>query len=163
MSVPKTTKIYLEIQATHTFDMPVKADIQAWIAAATSGFGNAAELCVRVVDEDESAALNEKYRHKQGPTNILSFPFEAQTQDKVPYLGDLVVCAPLLVVEAAEQHKPLFHHWAHIIVHGVLHLMGHDHEDDDEALQMETKEIRILEGLGIGNPYHAVTPAPAMN
>ncbi|MDD1625774.1 MAG: rRNA maturation RNase YbeY, partial [Methylococcaceae bacterium] len=103
--------------------------------------------------EQESAELNEQYRHKQGPTNILSFPVEVPFGIELNLLGDLVVCAPVLEKEALEQHKALTDHWAHIIVHGVLHLLGYDHIDDKEAELMENKEITILNKLNIKNPY----------
>ena len=111
------------------------------------------EIVVRIVDEQESAELNEQYRHKQGPTNILSFPVEVPEGIELNLLGDLVICAPVVEKEALEQNKILAHHWAHIIVHGVLHLLGYDHIDDDEAEQMESKEIAILNKLNINNPY----------
>ena len=108
---------------------------------------------MRIVDEQESAELNEQYRHKQGPTNILSFPVEVPDGIELNLLGDLVVCAPILEKEALEQHKALADHWAHIIVHGVLHLLGYDHIDETEAELMENKEITILNKLTIKNPY----------
>ena len=97
--------------------------------------------------------LNKQYRHKIGPTNILSFPIEVPEGIDLNLLGDLVICAPLLEKEALEQNKPFMSHWAHIIVHGILHLLGYDHIDDDEAEIMENKEIKILSTLNIENPY----------
>ena len=131
---------------------PEQEQIQLWVDAALDGFNQDTEIVVRIVDEQESAELNEQYRHKQGPTNILSFPVEVPEGIELNLLGDLVVCAPVLEKEALEQHKALTDHWAHIIVHGVLHLLGYDHLDEDKAELMENKEITILNKLNIKNP-----------
>jgi len=132
--------------------------IQVCVDAALEDHDEDTEIVVRIVDEPESAQLNEYYRHKQGPTNILSFPFEMPEGLDVPdmelnLLGDLVICAPVVEREALEQHKMPEHHWAHMIVHGVLHLLGYDHNGDEEAELMESKEIAILKKLKINNPY----------
>jgi probable rRNA maturation factor len=132
---------------------PDQEQIQRWVDAALDGFNQDTEIVVRIVDEEESAELNQQYRHKKGPTNILSFPVEVPEGIELNLLGDLVICAPILEKEAFEQHKALTDHWAHIIVHGVLHLLGYDHIDDDEAELMESKEITILNTLNIKNPY----------
>ena len=132
---------------------PDQEQIQRWVDAALEGFNQGTEIVVRIVDEEESAELNQQYRHKKGPTNILSFPVEVPEGIELNLLGDLVICAPILEKEALEQHKALTDHWAHIIVHGVLHLLGYDHIDDDEAELMESKEITILNKLNIKNPY----------
>ena len=132
---------------------PDQEQIQRWVDAALEDVNQETEIVVRIVDEQESAELNEQYRHKPGPTNILSFPVEVPEGIELNLLGDLVVCAPILEKEALEQHKALADHWAHIIVHGVLHLLGYDHIDDDEAELMESKEITILNKLSIKNPY----------
>jgi probable rRNA maturation factor len=138
---------------------PDEAQIQVWIDAALEDVNQDTEIVIRIVDEAESAQLNEQYRHKKGPTNILSFPFEVPDGIELNLLGDLVICAPVVAREASEQHKPLGHHWAHIVVHGVLHLLGYDHIDDDEAELMESKEIEILKKLNINNPYIEVIKA----
>lgn len=132
---------------------PDKAQIQQWVDAALEDHGRDTEIVIRIVDVHESAQLNKQYRHKPGPTNILSFPADIPEGIGLNLLGDLVVCAPVVEREAAEQQKFLTHHWAHIIIHGVLHLLGHDHIDDDEAEVMESKEINILQKLNISNPY----------
>jgi probable rRNA maturation factor len=108
---------------------------------------------IRLVDDAESAELNQQFRHKSGPTNILSFPFEVPNGMEMDLLGDLVICAPLIAREAEQQNKLAEHHWAHITVHGVLHLLGYDHVEEQDAEQMEALEIEILNGLDIANPY----------
>ena len=111
------------------------------------------ELTIRFVSEEESAELNNQYRNKQNSTNILSFPFEMPDEVELNLLGDLVVCSDVVKKEAAEQQKEELAHWAHMIVHGTLHLLGYDHLTDTEASIMETKEIKILSQLGYSDPY----------
>ncbi|MDX1824256.1 MAG: rRNA maturation RNase YbeY [Thiohalomonadales bacterium] len=134
---------------------PEEDDIRRWIETvlATEAYSADVELTVRVVDEDEMAALNARYRHKTGPTNILSFPFEAPPGVELNLLGDLVIAAPVVKQEASEQGKTESAHWAHMIVHGTLHLLGYDHQDPADAEDMEAREIRILKQLGYSNPY----------
>lgn len=144
----------IEIQAVfESAGQPDQQQIQLWVDAALADYNQDTEIVVRIVDEQESAELNEQYRHKSGPTNILSFPVELPEGIELDLLGDLVICAPVLEKEARQQNKLLAHHWAHIIVHGVLHLLGYDHIDDAEAELMENKEIAILNKLNINNPY----------
>ena len=111
------------------------------------------ELTIRFVSEEESAELNNQYRNKQNSTNILSFPFEMPEEVELNLLGDLVVCSAIVKKEAAEQKKEELAHWAHMIVHGTLHLLGYDHLTDAEASIMESKEIIILSQLGYSDPY----------
>lgn len=132
---------------------PNSIQFQEWVDAVLSEFGKKSEIVIRIVGLKESAQLNEQYRRKTGPTNILSFPFEAPAGTELDLLGDLVICAPVVKKEAAEQNKDLDHHWAHIVIHGVLHLLGLDHTNDDDAEIMESKEIDILKKLKINNPY----------
>jgi len=147
----------IEIQAVfESAGQPDQQQIQHWVDAALAGYDQDTEIVVRIVDEQESAELNEQYRHKSGPTNILSFPVDLPKGVELDLLGDLVICTPVLEKEALEQGKPLAHHWAHIIVHGVLHLLGYDHIDDADAELMENKEIAILSKLNINNPYTEV-------
>lgn len=144
----------IEVQSnSKSNSQPDQVHIQQWVDAALEDFGEDVEIVVRIVDEQESADLNESYRHKQGPTNILSFPVEIPEGIDLKLLGDLVICAPVLEKEALEQRKALPDHWAHIVVHGVLHLLGYDHIEDGEAEVMENKEITILNKLNINNPY----------
>lgn len=147
---------YLDIQiATESTDYPSEEQFQQWLDAALAGFEEDAEVVIRLVDEAESAELNQQYRHKPGPTNILSFPFEAPEgmELDLDLLGDLVICVPVIAKEAVEQNKQTLHHWAHITVHGVLHLLGYDHIEVQDAEQMEALEIEILNKLNIANPY----------
>lgn len=111
------------------------------------------ELTFRLVDEAESAELNETYRHKQGPTNVLSFPTEAIPGIDWFYLGDIVMCAPLVLKEAAAQNKIPSAHWAHLTIHGILHLLGFDHIEEQDAIIMEGLEIELLSKMGLPNPY----------
>lgn len=113
-------------------------------------------MVVRIVDADESQILNRDYRGKDKPTNVLSFPFEAPPGVPCEHLGDLVVCLPVLQAEAAAQQKPLNDHFAHLVIHGVLHLQGYDHIEDEEAEQMETLEVELLQRLGITDPYQPI-------
>ncbi len=144
----------LEIQiATETTGYPSEVQFQRWVDTALPGQGDDHEIVIRLVDEAESAELNLQYRHKPGPTNILSFPFEGPEGMEFALLGDLVICAPVVATEAAQQHKRLHDHWAHITLHGVLHLLGYDHIEDAEAEEMEALEIQLLNTLNIANPY----------
>ena len=134
--------------------LPAKSDFRRWAEAALVGadYQKDAELTIRIVNEAESTALNETYRHKQGPTNVLSFPFEAPPEVESALLGDIVICAPVVLREAVVQGKTPEAHWAHLVAHGVLHLLGYDH-DEAQAEAMESLEIRILAGLGYPDPY----------
>ena len=147
----------LEIQDVFQSEgQPTLEQFQYWVDTALADYDQDSELVIRIVDEPESAELNQQYRHKQGPTNILSFPVELPDGVELDLLGDLVVCAPVLEREALQQQKTLADHWAHIIIHGVLHLLGYDHIDDIEAEEMEALEIAILRKLNINNPYTEV-------
>lgn len=127
--------------------------IQTWVEAALSGQRQESELTVRIVASEEIQNLNRTYRNKDKPTNVLSFPFEKMEGIDLPLLGDVVICAAVVAEEAQQQHKSLSDHWAHMVVHGVLHLLGYDHIDEAEAEAMEALEIKVLQGLGIANPY----------
>jgi probable rRNA maturation factor len=142
--------------AVEAAGIPTQDQIKAWVNAAVAS-EKPAEVTVRIVDEAEITVLNASYRHKDAATNVLSFPFEAHVPMDVPLLGDVVICAPVVVQEAIEQHKSIEAHWAHLIVHGVLHLQGYDHHDDIEAEKMESREIQILHQFGYANPYEVNT------
>jgi probable rRNA maturation factor len=133
--------------------LPAAASVRRWASAALVGHRRAAELSVRFVDSAEARALNRDYRGKDYSTNVLSFPIELPAGVRSPLLGDLVICAPVVALEAIGQDKPLPHHYAHLVVHGCLHLLGLDHENDADAEIMEARERRVLEGLGIPDPY----------
>ncbi len=138
--------------------------IRTWVVAALDGPRDEAELTVRIVTAEEIQGLNRNYRHKDKPTNVLSFPFEKIDGIDLPLLGDVVICAAVVAHEAQQQNKPLFDHWAHMVVHGVLHLLGYDHIDEVEAEEMETLEINVLQGLDINNPYSSdVSPSTTIN
>jgi probable rRNA maturation factor len=134
-------------------DLPDPAELRAWATAAVSSLQHDAELTIRIVDEAESAGLNSSYRKKSAATNVLSFPFEPPPGVNISLLGDIVICAPVVRREAEEQSKSLSSHWAHMIVHGALHLLGYEHELASDADKMEAIETRILGELGFDNPY----------
>jgi len=112
-----------------------------------------AELLIRLVDRQESRELNAQYRHKNKATNVLSFPADLPEEIGLRLLGDIIICAPIVADEAREQHKTAEAHWAHLTIHGILHLLGHDHQAEEEASEMESLEIRILQSLGFPDPY----------
>ena len=148
--------------------LPTLTQLEQWTKLALQTACGEAEITIRMVDNEESHALNLQYRGQDKATNVLSFPFEqpefedpelaaamATELGSVSYIGDLVVNAPLLVQEAAQQHKRVIDHWAHLIIHGTLHLQGFDHIEDQEAQVMEALEARLLASLNIANPYVA--------
>lgn len=133
--------------------LPAAVSFRRWVAAALDGRIRAADLAIRIVDTKEGRSLNRHYRGKDTATNVLSFPAELPDGVELPLLGDLVLCAPVIAKEALEQGKPLTAHYAHMTVHGALHLLGWDHADDTEAECMEQLEREILADLGIDDPY----------
>ncbi|MBL8249219.1 MAG: rRNA maturation RNase YbeY, partial [Candidatus Competibacter sp.] len=147
----------LELDLQIALDMPglpTESEFRRWAEAALAGadYQQDAELTLRIVNEAEITALNASYRHKQGPTNVLSFSSEAPPEAAGALLGDIVICAPVVLREAIAQEKAPAAHWAHLVAHGVLHLLGYDH-DEAQAEAMESLEIRILAGLGYSDPY----------
>ena len=154
-----TREMNVDIQRqTEAGQQPDDPDICSWATAAYLGDNAEMEMTVRIVDEDESSQLNQTYRHKSGSTNVLSFPFEQAPGIEVPLLGDLVICAPVVEREAIEQHKTAKAHWAHMVVHGTLHLQGYDHISPADSAQMEQLETDILARLGYSNPYELTGP-----
>ena len=133
--------------------LPTVDAITRWATCALQGGTDAVELVVRVVDEAEMTALNQRYRGKAGATNVLSFPYEPLPGVTSGLLGDVVVCAPVAAEEAVRQGKPHEAHWAHLVIHGVLHLQGYDHHHEPEAGRMEALETRLLADLGFTDPY----------
>lgn len=146
-------QIDVEVNSSST-KIPSVENIELWISAALqSDELNQAEVSVYIVDEAESQELNAQYRGKDKPTNVLSFPADIPDEVGVPLLGDLVICAPVVAREAQEQSKTLEAHWAHMLVHGTLHLLGYDHVEDDEADVMEALETRLITQLNFPAPY----------
>ena len=141
--------------ASRAAGVPSAEQFQRWATAAFAGRREAAELSIRVVGEQESAELNGRYRGKHYATNVLSFPAQLPPGVPVPAVGDLVICAAVVTREATAQGKPVEAHWAHLTVHGCLHLIGYDHEDDRQAAEMEPLETAILANLGFPDPYLA--------
>lgn len=147
-----SVKIHLQNASKHR-QIPNIKFFKQWVAAALKDRSQKNELVIRIVDENESAELNQQYRHKADPTNVLAFPFETPAGVETALLGDIVICAPLVEKEAAAANKPMQAHWAHLVIHGVLHLLGYDHINDSDAMVMESLEIAILTALGFANPY----------
>ncbi len=154
--------VRLEVSVSYALPragLPAAVSFRRWVAAALEGRIREADLAVRIVDDKEGRALNRHYRGKDYATNVLSFPADIAEGVKLPkgvkmpLLGDLVICAPVVAREASEQQKALNAHYAHLTVHGTLHLLGWDHEDEREAECMEQLEREILAGLGIADPY----------
>lgn len=138
--------------AAGTDGLPSRGSFEHWVTAALGGREDA-ELTIRIVDREESRLLNHTYRGKDSDTNVLSFPADLPDGIGIPLLGDVVICAPRVEQEAVSQKKDLHSHWAHLTVHGVLHLLGHDHQDDGEAEEMEALETSILASMGFPDPY----------
>lgn len=148
-----TIELDLQIAVENTEHLPSEVQLQQWLDSAITLFQPQAEVTVRIVEVEESQQLNRDYRGKDKPTNVLSFPFEAPPEIEIDLLGDLIICKKVVETEAKEQNKSLNAHWAHMVVHGSLHLLGYDHIDDDEAEEMESLETEILQKLGFDDPY----------
>jgi len=151
-SVDTTIQVLID-NTCDTASIPSEEQFSQWIHAALQGLRTRAEVSIGIVDEQESAVLNNQYRGKDYATNVLSFPSDLPEDFEPPLLGDLAICAAVVEREAQTQKKPLQAHWAHMVIHGCLHLLGFDHIDDEEAEQMEAREIAILHSLGFANPY----------
>lgn len=144
----------LDLQiATESTPLPSQSDFEQWATAALADYRAEAELTIRLVDATESQQLNHQYRGKNKATNVLSFPFQNPPGLTLPLVGDLVICAAVVEREAVEQSKTTQAHWAHMVIHGCLHLLGFDHIKDDDAEEMEQLEITLLAQLGFNNPY----------
>jgi probable rRNA maturation factor len=133
--------------------VPSSISFKRWATAACQGRIKYADIAIRIVDLKEGKAVNKHYRGKDYATNVLSFPAELPEGVTLPLLGDLLICAPVVAKEAKEQHKDLNAHYAHLTIHGVLHLLGLDHDDEHEALAMEAIEREILADMGYPDPY----------
>ncbi|WP_144937208.1 rRNA maturation RNase YbeY [Pseudomonas alabamensis] len=152
----------LDLQRATEAAAPDDAAFRRWCELALRQRSADSEMTIRLVDLDEGRDLNHTYRHKDYATNVLSFP--ADVPDElldIPLLGDLVICVPVVEREAAEQGKALEAHWAHLVIHGCLHLLGYDHIDDDEAEEMEALERTLLAELGHPDPYADDDTAPS--
>lgn len=143
----------LQIAVENTHQLPTEQDFTLWVETALGETMEQAELTIRISEAQESQSLNHTYRGKDKPTNVLSFPFEAPPGIELPLLGDLIICADVVETEAQAQNKPLNAHWAHMVVHGCLHLLGYDHIDDNDAEEMESLEVKLLTSIGISDPY----------
>ena len=159
-SGPIEVTIQVAVDGDEAGGLPDEASCRRWVEAALAPRAEGAELTLRIVGRDEMTRLNETYRRQSGPTNVLSFPCDCGDRLSPPLLGDIVICAGRVVEEAGQQGKAPGDHWAHLVVHGCLHLLGHDHEDPGEAERMEALEVEILAGLGIPDPYQTARPAP---
>ncbi len=150
----------VDIQCASGEPVPSEDDLRRWIEAALASqtTRDDTEISVRLVDIPEMAGLNQAYRGKPGPTNVLSFPADLPAELQLPLLGDIVICAPVVREEAQSQHKALAAHWAHMAVHGTLHLLGYDHIEEREALAMEALESAILADLSYPCPYQPRPP-----
>ena len=152
----KDLQLTVDVQYAVSADgIPGIASIRQWVMQALPAGQSAAELTIRIVDEAEITSLNMQYRGKDGATNVLSFPYEPMAGVDTGLLGDVVICAPVVASEAIAQGKPLEAHWAHLVIHGVLHLIGYDHKQQHDALRMESAETELLADLGYQNPYGA--------
>ena len=145
-----------DVEEDYLSAIPAYKDVVHWVdlalAQACDSIGPQ-QLTVRIVSQEEISHLNQTYRHKLGPTNVLSFPADIPHELGISLLGDIVICAAVVCREAREQNKPLYHHWTHMVVHGVLHLLGYDHVNSEEAMRMEALEKDILSRVEIPDPY----------
>ncbi|WP_441002197.1 rRNA maturation RNase YbeY [Pseudocolwellia agarivorans] len=149
--------VLLDVQiACEDNNLPSIEQLQLWAETALSTQKDDPELTIRIVELQESQELNHQYRGKDKPTNVLSFPFEVPEGIEINLLGDLVICSDVVNKEAIEQNKNIHDHWAHLVIHGCLHLLGYDHIEEDDAVEMESLEIKLLSTLGIDNPYQEV-------
>jgi len=148
-----TQNANIDIQRVSQFkDLPSDQDITRWVLSALSDKSEHAEVCVRLVDEPEIQALNETYRGKNKPTNVLSFTVDIPSEIETDLLGDIVICAPVVYAESQMQNKQYHDHFAHMIIHGCLHLLGYDHTTDEQADIMEPLEVTLLNKMNIDNP-----------
>lgn len=146
--------IQLDLQiACTSSNLPSEQDFQLWVETCLAQYQTPFELTIRLVEKSESQELNHTYRGKDKSTNVLSFPFEVPEGVELNLLGDLIICSEVVAEEAQKQGKSLQSHWAHMVIHGCLHLLGYDHIADDEAEEMEALEINLMKSLNFSNPY----------
>ncbi|HKQ30613.1 MAG TPA: rRNA maturation RNase YbeY [Burkholderiales bacterium] len=148
-------KVRVDVQVATAIDgLPSRTALAGWARAALTGLRRRrVSVTLRLIGKRESTTLNGRFRRKHKPTNVLSFPFDAPPGTRSDLLGDVAICVEVVRREARDQGKPERAHWAHMVVHGIMHLRGYDHHDDKQAAVMEAKETRILRGLGFPNPY----------
>ncbi len=152
-----STNINLQIQVKES-QLPSEQEINTWVAVCLEPKYADSELSIRITDVTEITRLNQMYRHQNTPTNVLSFANEPIPTEQTNYLGDIAICATIVKKEAEQQGKLLKAHWAHLVIHGVLHLLGYDHIQKKDAQIMEPLEIRLMQQLGFDNPYAACIP-----
>jgi probable rRNA maturation factor len=150
-----TIIVDLQIAVDDGATLPSFEDFSRWASETVTRFRPQAEVTIRIVEQKESHQLNAQYRGKDRPTNVLSFPFESPPEVKLDLLGDLVICRDIVEQESVEQGKPRLAHWAHMVVHGSLHLLGYDHIEEHDAEEMESLETAIMEKMGYDDPYLA--------
>ena len=148
-----TFRVHIENGCEQNFDLPQDQQFQLWVETALHPFRDDGEVNIRIVENDEMTELNGQFRNKHKATNVLAFAYHPGEDEVQPLLGDIAICAPVVVAEAAQQHKLVEHHWAHLVMHGTLHLLGFDHIDDEDAEQMEQQERELLAQLSIADPY----------
>lgn len=153
MSVRVDVQRAPDIVAQKKLRVPVPGDFRKWVRAALARRRKDAEVSLRIVAEEEIAQLNLRYRRKRGATNVLSFAADLGPDVPEPILGDVVICAQVVIREAREQRKTTRSHWAHMTIHGTLHLLGYDHQEEKEADAMEAVETEIMARLGFRDPY----------
>jgi len=155
----RRAQLVVEVQSSVRRDVPTAPRLALWARAAAGARGHGAELALRVVGMAAGRHLNQRWRGRDYPTNVLSFPAPPQARggSAARSLGDLVICAPVVAREARQQGKRPEHHWAHLVIHGTLHLLGHDHQSDGEALRMERLERRLLARFNIADPYRVTS------
>ena len=134
-------------------NIPTEQEFQDWASIIEAKIHAQEEVSIRIVDENEIAKLNHDYRNRAQSTNVLAFPAEIPSGTNLPFIGDIVICAPIVAKQAAEQGKSLASHWAHLMLHGILHLQGYDHIDAIDAKNMEQLEAQLMQKLGFPNPY----------
>lgn len=149
--------IHLQICTVLEKNIPQQIQIQSWVEQSLSVLKRSGDLTIRFVDSEEAVELNQKFRHKSYSSNVLSFPNDVSLPGEEPYIGDIVICSPVVEQEAQQQNKSVQAHYAHLIIHGVLHLLGYDHLQDEEANEMEQLEISMLHRLGFADPYQALS------
>ena len=143
----------IDIQNVYNYHAVSEAQIQLWASATLMTAHETGQICIRIVDEAEIQQLNEQYRHKNTPTNVLSFPTNIPSQINLKILGDVIICAPIITKEAVEYGVSETAHFSHMVIHGVLHLLGHDHQEKEDTEKMQTQEIKLLSQFGFANPY----------